>query len=1267
MLKKICSVVLVIFMIFSMTTIAFGEYFQIDGFEENNMSAKKIAIYDNYAFVASGAENDATDVLNVYNLATKELVTTLALPVYETGRNYFVENMYVVGDYMYISWNKNRGWGDCSLRKYEIKKMLTGVLEHVASVGLRGDHVSGAYENYLLYTSPIAKAFNITNTDTNETKTVMNLTTLDVDDIYAFRGICADENYFYIYKSNEILIYDASEIYNLNMQKYDDTYAIYKSESEINSVKAYGGSLYVATKQGLDILTVSDGKIEKTGAYTAGGEVMAVTFHNNSAYIFANGTKSIQIINIADKKNPVLTESFEVKNKGTAGIVDILVSGQKIYAADLTEGFSLYSSNELDKIVSEDGIKAESYTEELALSSQGKAIELVVGLGIMKLGANGLFSPSVYITRGEFAQAASNLVGLSTNISPARVEFTDVPLDSENAEGIYSLVNLGIINGFGDGTFRPDEPILYEHAVKIMVKLLGYYPMKQTGNSSIQIASDLGILDKVGIMNNGYISRGDVARLIYNSLETKRMKLVSYGNPNEYNISKEDTLLAQMRIKKEKGQVTASEFASIFGDSPAAKGKVRISGIEYPEGDSGASSYIGRYVTYYHMADEEEENGEILFVIPTTSDEVITVDAQDISKETTELVFAYLDENEKLNKANIKNAAVIFNGKYCADYTASDLVPADGEVTLVDSDSDGEINVLIVKSYETLVVDGFGDNIFRFKYGCGELNIKNIASKADKILVEVDGTSYDAVNGKISGVKEWSVVSLLKSRDGKMVEVYVTNRIVPGMITGKVEGKTISVEYEEFKLSNSFLVNAANPQFDIPKANVGDEVYAYIDKFGKIATVSVNEVSAIYGYLISCSRGEGLNSNIAEFKVLVRDQNAMYGTINKYRGAERLRVNGLRTEDIYTVTELFDSNGFKEQIIKFSLNANGEIKEVFTAKNKVDETIDGTLNPYYEAGYIGYTEGEFTYDVNIPTSAAYRAGDMSTFEGYKYFPNLETDIFVVPTADDAKDEEYKVYDYANLFKSGKYSPGATYVYDVDSDYNMGAVVVKLDESLDVDAVDNAGNFIVVDSFRLELDESGEKKTVLVSAKDSNNKQTTVFLENDELADTFGDVNGGMYKGMKLTELPKGSVIQYMKNFRDEIVAIRILYIPTAEKAYFEFGLPRDPAIGYLPTRFYSAFAKVVKITAGGRLIFNGHGNFDDDGDGVTDRIWDGNIQTADRAWDRNLGLSTQSPEFYLYDTVTGKITTITSSDILPDDDIFIVKKSVYTELVVVYR
>ena len=171
MLKKICSVALVFFMVFSVTTIAFGEYFQIDGFDENNMSAKKIAIYDNYAVVASGTENDATDVLNVYNLATKELVTTLALPVYETGRNYFVENMYVFGDYMYISWNKNRGWGDCSLRKYEIKKMLTGVLEPVSSVGLRGDHVSGVYENYLLYTSPIAKAFNITNTDTNETKT----------------------------------------------------------------------------------------------------------------------------------------------------------------------------------------------------------------------------------------------------------------------------------------------------------------------------------------------------------------------------------------------------------------------------------------------------------------------------------------------------------------------------------------------------------------------------------------------------------------------------------------------------------------------------------------------------------------------------------------------------------------------------------------------------------------------------------------------------------------------------------------------------------------------------------------------------------------------------------------------------------------------------------------------------------------------------------------------------------------------------------------
>ena len=139
----------------------------------------------------------------------------------------------------------------------------------------------------------------------------------------------------------------------------------------------------------------------------------------------------------------------------------------------------------------------------------------------MNLRSNGLFGSNLYITRGELADSSAKLLGDIVNGEFAVKEFTDVPKDYEYAQGIYGLANLGILNGFGDGTFRPDDPVLYEHAVKILVRVLGYYPLVESGQSStMEIAAELGILKNVSAMNNGYISRENTAQLIYNSLET---------------------------------------------------------------------------------------------------------------------------------------------------------------------------------------------------------------------------------------------------------------------------------------------------------------------------------------------------------------------------------------------------------------------------------------------------------------------------------------------------------------------------------------------------------------------------------------------------------------------------------------------------------------------------------------------------------------------------------------------------------------------------
>ena len=70
---------------------------------------------------------------------------------------------------------------------------------------------------------------------------------------------------------------------------------------------------------------------------------------------------------------------------------------------------------------------------------------------------NGSFGPSQNMTRAEAAQMFYALL-LDKNVAHT-VSFSDVPADAWYAEAVNTLASLGMINGYPDGTFRPDAPI----------------------------------------------------------------------------------------------------------------------------------------------------------------------------------------------------------------------------------------------------------------------------------------------------------------------------------------------------------------------------------------------------------------------------------------------------------------------------------------------------------------------------------------------------------------------------------------------------------------------------------------------------------------------------------------------------------------------------------------------------------------------------------------------------------------------------------------
>ena len=132
-----------------------------------------------------------------------------------------------------------------------------------------------------------------------------------------------------------------------------------------------------------------------------------------------------------------------------------------------------------------------------------KAIQALVEQGIINGMGDGTFAPNATMTRAQFCTIVVKALGLT----PAyRSVFSDVK-SSDWYGGYVSTANLkGIVNGVGNGKFDPDGTIIGQHAA-LMVN---------------RAAKVLGL--NYNVVNNSAqpILRGEVAQMIYDLLEAAK-------------------------------------------------------------------------------------------------------------------------------------------------------------------------------------------------------------------------------------------------------------------------------------------------------------------------------------------------------------------------------------------------------------------------------------------------------------------------------------------------------------------------------------------------------------------------------------------------------------------------------------------------------------------------------------------------------------------------------------------------------------------------
>lgn len=288
-------------------------------------------------------------------------------------------------------------------------------------------------------------------------------------------------------------------------------------------------------------------------------------------------------------------------------------------------------------------VGAASYTDVAADAKYDEAVSVLSALNILNGYEDGTFKPDGDITRAEFAAVVCRLLGLEETANGAKGQqvFNDVAGDHW-ASGYVALASQqGIVNGYGDGNFGPEDKVLYEQAIKMVVAALGYTPMAEVnggypGGYQI-VAAQRGILANVSGGATGVAAtRAIVAQMSYNALEVPIMGQTSFGTDISYTAT-ENLLLNKLNVTKFEGTIEQTPAS----DDSIKDGKVQV---KYERQVTAVKDNYTAQRYYMDKAEDDANPSDVYgsYVSGDTRYKKATINVEDGIKATAE---SYLDYN----------------------------------------------------------------------------------------------------------------------------------------------------------------------------------------------------------------------------------------------------------------------------------------------------------------------------------------------------------------------------------------------------------------------------------------------------------------------------------------------------------------------------------------------------------------------------------------------------------------------------------------------
>lgn len=142
------------------------------------------------------------------------------------------------------------------------------------------------------------------------------------------------------------------------------------------------------------------------------------------------------------------------------------------------------------------GTGAVQASDDVTGNYHERGLRYLIMKGALTPDANGKYNPNATVTRGQFAAFISRTIGLPG--AEETVDFLDVPKDNPYYQDIQNAVAAGIITGYEDGTFKPNDPITRQHMAVMIERAMKHL------NIPTSSAKDLPFKDKHSILKDYY-------------------------------------------------------------------------------------------------------------------------------------------------------------------------------------------------------------------------------------------------------------------------------------------------------------------------------------------------------------------------------------------------------------------------------------------------------------------------------------------------------------------------------------------------------------------------------------------------------------------------------------------------------------------------------------------------------------------------------------------------------------------------------------------